>query len=46
MILKNEYKIKILDTKIDKNGKELYYVNYINHPEKFNEWITERQIIK
>ena len=46
VILKNEYKIKILDTKIDKNGKKLYYVNYINYPEKFNEWITEKQIIK
>lgn len=46
MILKNEYKIRILNTKVDKNNKKIYYVNYINYPKKFNEWISESQIIK
>ena len=45
VILKNEYKIKILKTKIDKNNKKFYYVNYINYPKKFNEWISENQLI-
>lgn len=46
VILKNEYKIRILNTKVDKNNKKIYYVNYINYPKKFNEWISESQIIK
>ena len=45
VILKNEYKIKILKTKIDENNKKFYYVNYINYPKKFNEWISENQLI-
>ena len=45
VILKNEYKIKILKTKIGKNNKKFYYVNYINYPKKFNEWISENQLI-
>ena len=45
VILKNEYKIRILKTKIDENNKKFYYVNYINYPKKFNEWISENQLI-
>ena len=45
VILKNEYKIKILKTKIGENNKKFYYVNYINYPKKFNEWISENQLI-
>ena len=45
VILKNEYKIKILKTKVDENNKKIYYVNYINYPKKFNEWISENQLI-
>ena len=45
VILKNEYKIRILKTKIDENNKKIYYVNYINYPKKFNEWISENQLI-
>lgn len=43
--LRKTYPIKILKTKETKSGKK-YYVTWLGYGEKFNNWISEKDIIK